>query len=159
MSNNYRGLWLGLAMAVCAPSLAASAQETPDFVGSWRLESWNQADGTPRCSEEEGSVSGQIVYTSDGHMSAQLGCAEIDLGNIDDLSPQDVRRRLSRRHLSYYGAYTLQESAGTVTHHVMGSSNVGMVRTDQVRSFVFEGNDRLVLSPPGGAKLLWLRNR
>lgn len=71
-------------------------------------------------------------------MSAQLGCAQINVGNIDDLSPQDVWRRYSRRHPSYYGTYTLDESAGTVTHHVMGSSNVGMVRTDQVRSFVFE---------------------
>lgn len=133
--------------------------QSPGIEGSWRLESWTLANGSPRCSEEEGSVSGQLVYTSDGHMSAQLGCAQIDLSDLSDLSPQEVRRRLSRRHLSYYGAYTLDESARTVTHHVVGSSNVGMVGTDQVRSFAFEGNDRIVLSPPGGAQLLWLRNR
>ena len=163
MSNTSRRLWLGLAMAACAPPLAANAQETTpgdDWVGSWRLESWTLANGSPRCSEEEGSVSGQIVYTSDGHMSAQLGCAQIDLSNLGNLSPQDVRRRLSRRHLSYYGAHTLDESAETVTHHVEGSSLPDMVGSDQVRSFVLEGSDRIVLSPVGsGQRLLWLRNR
>ncbi len=159
MSNTYRRLWLGLVMAACAPSLAASAQETPDFVGSWRLESWTQADGTPQCSEEEGDSSGQIIYTSDGHMADQLGCSEIEIGDLSDLSARAVVRRLGRRHLSYYGTYTLDELAQTVTHHVEGSSNVGFVGTDRVRSFVFEGNDRLVLSPPNGAKIVWLRNR
>ncbi len=94
-------------------------------------------------------------------MSAQLGCAQMrlsDLGDPGDLSPEDVRRHLSRRHLSYYGTYTVDEAAQTVTHHVEGSSNVRMVGTDQVRSFVFEGNDRIVLSP-GNSQLAWLRNR
>ena len=161
MSNTSRRLWLGLVMGACVPSLAANAQETPpgvDLVGSWRLESWTLENGSPRCSQEEGRVSGQIIYTSDGHMSAQLGCAQIDLSNLDDLSPQDGRRRLSRRHLSYYGRYTLDRSAQTVTHHVEGSSNVGMVGTDQVRSFFSEGNDHIVLSP-GSSQLVWLRNR
>ena len=105
-------------------------------------------------------MSGQLVYTRDGHVSAQLGCAEIrfrDRGDPGDLSPEDVRRHLSRRHLSYYGTYTVDVAAQTVTHHVEGGSNVGMVGTDQVRSFVFEGNDRIV--SPGSAHLAWLRNR
>ena len=89
-------------------------------------------------------------------MSAQLGCAQIDLS---DLSREDAQGQASRRHFSYYGTYTLDESAQTVTHHVEGSSSPNMVGTDQVRAFVFEGNDQITLSPPGGAKLVWLRNR
>ena len=167
MPHTSRGLWLGFLVAACALPLAVSAQGTrgsadassPDIVGSWRLESWILANGRPRCSEEEGGVSGQLVYTSDGHMSAQLGCAGIDTSDLSSLSPQAVAGRLSRRHFSYYGRYTLDPSAQTVTHHVEGSSSVPFVGSDQVRSFVFDGNDRIVLSPPGGGQLLWLRNR
>jgi hypothetical protein len=164
MSNTSHNLLLGLAVAACALPLAATAQatatQTRDFVGSWRLESWTQANGMPRCSEEEGGVTGQIMYSEDGHMSAQLGCSGLDIGDLDSLSGQAAARRLSRRHLGYYGAYTLQPAAQTVTHHVQGSSSAGMVATDQVRAFVFEAPDRLVLSPDGGrSRLVWLRNR
>jgi hypothetical protein len=138
--------------------LAANAQET-NLVGSWHLDAWTLENGNPRCSEAEGGASGIIAYTADGHMSAQLGCADLDTGDLSSLSPQAVAGQLSRRHFSYYGRYTLDRSAQTVTHHVEGSSSVPFVGSDQVRTFVFEGPDRLVLSPGGNQKLVWLRNR
>ena len=92
-------------------------------------------------------------------MSAQLGCGQIDVSDNSGLDTQAVTRRLARRHLSYYGGFTLDRSEGIVTHHVLGSSNLGMVDTDQVRTFVFEGNDQITLSPGGEQKLVWLRNR
>ena len=165
MSNTSRNIWLGFVVAACALPLTAKAQGSADaqslgIVGSWHLESWTLADGRPRCSEEEGGVSGIIAYTSDGHMSAQLGSAEVDTSDLSGLSPQAVAGRLSRRHFSYYGRYTLDRSANTVTHHVEGSSSIPFVGSDQVRAFVFEGPDRLVLSPAGSnQRLVWLRNR
>ena len=164
MSNTSRILWLGFVVATCALPSTAKAQgsahaSSPGLVGSWHLDSWTLGDGTPRCSEEDGDASGIIVYTSDGHMSAQLGCADIDVGDTGGLSPQAAAGRLSTRHFSYYGRYTLDLSAQTVTHHVEGSSSVPFVGSDQVREFVFEGPDRLVLSPAGSSQLLvWLRN-
>ena len=81
------------------------------------------------------------------------------LHDLSSLSPQAAAGALSRRHFSYYGRYTLDLSAQTVTHHVEGSSSVPFVGSDQVREFVFEGPDRLVLSPAGSSQLLvWLRN-
>ncbi len=171
MSNTSRNLWLGFVVAACALPLAAAAQgasprgsadaSAPDLVGSWHLESWTLANGRPRCSEEEGGVSGIIAYTSDGHMSAQLGCPGVDTSDLSSLSPQAAAAALSRRHFSYYGRYTLDRSAQTVTHHVEGSSSAPFVGSDQVRWFVFEGPDRLVLSPDEGGRqrLVWLRNR
>ena len=159
MSNTSGSLWLGLAIAFALP-LGAQAQapvaQSPDIVGSWRLESWTLQDGSPRCSEEDGDASGQIIYSADGHMSAQLGCQEMD---VSDLSPQAAGGAISIRHFSYYGGYTLDPAAQTVTHHVLGSSSTNFVGSDQVRSFVFEGPDRLVLSPGGSQLLVWLRNR
>ena len=158
MRNLTLRLWLGLVLAVCVLPSMASAQ-APGLVGSWRLESWTTSNGQPRCSEEEGPASGQIVYSRDGHMSAQLGCADLDVSSVSGVSAQDLARRISRRHLSYYGRYTLDRRAGTVTHHVLGSSLVSFVGTDQVRTFVFDGNDQITLSPGGNQLLVWLRNR
>ncbi len=143
-----------------SPRSSANTQ-APDLVGSWHLDSWTLANGNPRCSEEEGGSSGIIVYTDDGHMSAQLGCAGLDTGDLSSLSPQAAAGQLSRRHFSYYGRYTLDRSAKTVTHHVEGSSSQPFVGSDQVRWFVFEGPDRLVLSTDeaGRQLLVWLRNR
>ena len=160
VSNISGSLSLALVMVVCALPLGAQARATaaqsPDIVGSWRLESWTLANGNPRCSEEDGEASGQIIYSADGHMSAQLGCQEMD---VSDLSPQAAGGAISRRHFSYYGGYTLDLATRTVTHHVLGSSSATFVGSDQVRSFVFEGPDRLVLSPGGRQLLVWLRNR
>ena len=157
---------LSAAQLSCGPSgsgneaSGTSDASSVDIVGSWRLEEWTLGDGTSRCSEEEGGSSGQIAYTSDGHMSAQLGCSEIDTADLSGLSPREVAARLSRRHFSYYGAYTLDEAAQTVTHHVEGSSSIPFVGSDRVRSFVFEGPDRIVLSPQeSNSRLVWLRNR
>ena len=136
-----------------------SADSEPDVVGSWRLVEWTVADDAPRCGEAEGAASGQIVYAADGHMSAQLGCAELSMDGLDALSSTEVAGRMSRRHFSYYGTWTLDRAARTVTHHVTGSSAQSWVGTDRVRSFTFEGSDRIVLSTAeSDNRLVWARN-
>ena len=76
-----------------------------------------------------------------------------------ELTGQQLAGRMSRRHISYYGGFSVDEAAQTVTHHVFGSSILnGYVGSNQVRSYTFETNDRLTLQPPGGARLTWLRN-
>ena len=138
---------------------AAEESTSAKLVGSWRLVSWINSDGSPRCTQDEGPASGEIIYSADGHMSAQLGCAEISINVAEEESLQALSRKLSRRHLSYYGPFTVDETAHTVTHHVAGSSILNdYTGSNQVRSYTFETNDRLVLQPPGGARLTWLRN-
>jgi hypothetical protein len=139
---------------------SVSAQSADSLiVGSWRLVSWVNADGRDRCTGSDGEASGQIIYSADGHMSAQLGCGQVEVDTDSGLSAQQLVSIMTRRHLSYYGSFTIDERAQTVTHHVMGSSILnGWVGSDQVRSYTFETNDRVTLQPPGGAKLTWQRN-
>ncbi|HVS64600.1 MAG TPA: lipocalin-like domain-containing protein [Thermoanaerobaculia bacterium] len=169
----------GLAMAACrdAPAasplsdvLAVGAADDPaaSFVGSWRLESWTTAEGAARCGAEA-RPAGQIMYSLDGHMSAQLGCLEpataasgggeetADGEDEEELTVEEARRQMTRRHFSYYGRYTVDLDARTVTHHVLGSVSAGWVGEDRIRSYSFETDDRLMLDA-GGAKLVWLRN-
>ena len=142
-----------------APAISADSTASI-LVGSWRLDSWINANGSSRCTASDGEASGQIIYSADGHMSAQLGCGDVVVDTAGDLSGQQLVGRMNRRHISYYGEFSVDEAAKTVTHHVKGSSILnGYVGSNQVRSYNLETNDRLTLQPPGGAKLTWLRNR
>lgn len=49
-----------------------------------------------------------------------------------------------RGYVGYFGTYTIDEKASTVTHHVEGASFPNFVGTNQVRHYRFEG-DRLIL--------------
>jgi hypothetical protein len=55
-------------------------------------------------------------------------------------------------YLAYYGTYTVDARAKTITHHVEDYSYPGRRGTDNVRWFEFRGNDRIVLTPVGDGK-------
>jgi hypothetical protein len=149
---------LCLSACVADGGSTASADAGPSLVGSWSLETWTVGDA-PRCSEDEGRYSGQIMYSADGHMSAQLGCSDLPTDDLAELSAEEAMARLQRRHFSYYGTYTVDLEAGTVTHHVEGSSSAAWVGTNRVRSFTFEGPDRVRLSTvESDNHLVWRRN-
>jgi hypothetical protein len=148
-----------LGWSACAPAADEGSEAEPSLVGSWRLETWTADAGAARCQAEEGSASGQIMYTADGHMSAQLGCSELSLEAVGESSGQEAIARMTRRHFSYYGTYEVDPVARTVTHHVLGSSAPAWVGTDRVRSFVFEGPDRIALTTTESEnRLVWVRN-
>jgi len=50
-------------------------------------------------------------------------------------------------HVSYFGTYTIDPSARTVTHHVHGASYPNWMGHDQIRYYRI-GGSRLVLSTP-----------
>ena len=56
-------------------------------------------------------------------------------------------------YFGYFGTYTVDEKAGTVTHHIEGASDPDYVGTDQRRFIAWQGN-RLILStsPEGAAR-------
>ena len=72
-------------------------------------------------------------------------------------------------YVAYYGTYTVDAKAGTLTHHLVGSLIPGREGVNNVRWFEFHGDDRLLLIPvedgKGGVlarkdaayKLLWER--
>lgn len=61
-------------------------------------------------------------------------------------------------HIAYFGTYSIDESAQTVTHHRQGSIQPGDT-ADLVRRYKIEG-DRLTLNPPGTTyEVKWERIR
>jgi hypothetical protein len=145
-----------LALVLVVSAFAGAAAQAPRqgagvsverFLGSWELVEWvgtsQQGETTYPFGED---AQGQITYTADGRMSAHLMRPP---GDPADAPPQ---------HLAYWGTFSLQAAAGTVTHHVIGADRPNWLGSDQVRQFRFEGQDRLVLSL-GQQHLTWRRAR
>jgi hypothetical protein len=118
------------------------------FVGAWRLESFTVTakDGgvTRPLGDKPG---GQIAYTPDGYMSAQLVMGQNPSGSA------------MSAYSGYFGPYTVDRTKDVVTHHVIYGSYEAMAGTKQERMFKFVG-DSLTLSAvldSGRADLVWRR--
>jgi len=117
------------------------------FLGSWRLVEWIAVGPEGQRTFPFGEqAQGQITYTADGRMSAHLMRPPSD--------PSDA----PSQHLAYWGSFTLDSGAGTMTHHVIGADRPNWIGSDQVRQYRFEGEDRLILSV-GRQFLTWERAR
>ena len=104
---------------------------------------------------------GQVVYTGDGRMSAQLVRAGRAPFASDDYrgAPVDVAAEAFQQYFGYFGSYKVDASAGTVTHFIEGAWFPNLENKAQVRSFRFE-EDRLILeaaTPWGVIRNTWMR--
>ena len=89
---------------------------------------------------------GQLVYTESGRMGVHQMNPRASYRMFSGLTPVEAARRLATVFAAYYGTYTVDESAGTVTHHLEGVSDPTLIGSDQVRQFEFIGDDRLLLT-------------
>ncbi len=109
---------------------------------------------------------GLLVYTSSGYVTGHLmrrGVTKFRTG-ARQASAEQVKEAFLG-YLGYYGTYTVDEEAGTVTHRVLGSWHPNWVGTDQVRHFRLEGETLAIEMPPiasGSAsyrtRLVWRRS-
>lgn len=126
----------------------AGTQPVPDvatrFVGHWRLLKFENFDekGVVRLAEYDG---GRISYDAAGNMSAQL--MRSNRQRMSSPSTEPERAAAYSTYTAYYGTYTIDTPAGTVTHHVEGSTNPNWVKTDLVRWYEFSADgQQLMLS-------------
>jgi hypothetical protein len=134
---------------------ATSAAPPPDelskkFLGAWRLVS---IEGTPpgRTNVYD-RPTGLIMYAPSGQM-----CVNIVLkADRQPFAPYakglltattEEKAAAFDTYAAYFGTYTIDAKAGTVTHHLEDNLIPGRQRTDNVRWFEFQGPDRLLLTP------------
>jgi lipocalin-like protein len=101
------------------------------------------------------------MYDKSGRMSVHVTHSDrrpFESGDPFRVRPEELKDAFEK-YFSYFGAYSVDENAGTVTHHVEGASYPNYVGTDQRRLFRWQGN-RLVLSTPaeqaGGANVTYV---
>jgi hypothetical protein len=123
------------------------------FIGAWELVGSERRDaqGNPAGEAFPGYV-GQLIYTADGRMSAQLmepgrpSAPPTALGDRSAMTPE-LKQQAYDSFIAYYGRYTVDAVASTVTHHVAGALSPALVNSDQVRHFTL-ADAVLTLSPP-----------
>jgi hypothetical protein len=92
---------------------------------------------------------GRLIYDASGAMSLQM----MRPGRKTAIAtPADANQRVTLGYDSYFGRYTVDEKAGTVTHHVEASLFPEDVGDDWVRPFTLE-DDTLTLRLTGEDKL------
>ncbi len=132
-------------LALLMPALPhGQATLRSQLVGHWRLVSTEQVrDGEPPTPSLGADPPGMIVYTADGRMQAQLTTATRQKVRPADASAAEARALA--RYTAYFGTFTVDEAARTVTHRREGTFAPG--ERDFVRTIALSGN-RLVLTTP-----------
>ena len=132
------------------------------LVGAWSLLECAEImpDGSKRLPFGDRAL-GQVIYTADGRMSAQLVRADRAAFASDDYrdAPVDVLAEAFQQYFGYFGSYAVDASAGTVTHFIEGASVPNLENKAQVRTFRLE-EDRLLLeaaTPWGFIRNTWMR--
>jgi hypothetical protein len=100
------------------------------LVGSWRLVSLENAG---RAAVERPEADGLIIYAADGYMSALI------------ISPGEREEGSSDYH-AYFGTYSVDEAAVSVTHHRIANTHAG-APADVERRYLFVSDDVLELTP------------
>lgn len=133
-----------------ASGLPQQNQMASRFAGAWRLVSVEgNPPGLPGFYDRP---TGMIVYLASGQVIVQIAAkadrkpfAPFNQGRLS-ATPEDKAAAFDS-YLAYYGTFTVDAQAGTVTHHIEDYSVPGRRGTANVRWFEFRGNDRLVLIP------------
>lgn len=122
------------------------------LVGTWRLRSaeFRAPDGQVSYLYGE-RPDGMLVYTAAGEMIGQVMQPERPPLPRSASAPGALAdyQAILRGYVAYYGRYSVDWQAGTITHHVAGSLIPGWVGNDQVRLFELAGNTLTLRTPAG----------
>ena len=137
-----------LVVAGCCAALGYAAQQgRPNararILGAWQLESRTvRTRGGEIVDPVLGKQPlGRLFYDASGRMSLQMMRQERAHAITRPANPQDAdNQRVVLGYDSYFGTFELNESAGTITHHVEGSLFPEDLGKDFVRSFSIDGD-------------------
>jgi Lipocalin-like domain len=134
-----------------------------ELLGSWALVSWESySDGSKSLPLGE-HPQGQLMYTGDGHVSAQLVRADQQPFASDDwraAKPEEMTAAWPA-YFGYFGTFTVDVGRKAVTHHIESGWFPNLVGTKQVRHYCFD-EGRLVLDADtawGKVRIVWQRRR
>lgn len=127
------------------------------FIGMWRLVGIT-ADGKIR--DDRGArPTGLIVYDASGFMAAQIQPDRQPVRIAAETPSGEEAKAALYGYTAYFGRFTVDSVAKTVTHHREGSVTPGWDRhRDFVRAYAFDGPDRVILRPVNNKnELIWER--
>jgi hypothetical protein len=130
------------------------------LVGVWRLVSFEvQAPGQPIRHPFGPNAVGILIYAANGTMAGQLmrpGRTSFSSATITRGSDAELVEAATG-YVAYAGTYSVNDTGDTVTHHVTMSLFPNLVRTDQHRGVVFDGEHLELRTPPDAGRVMILR--
>jgi hypothetical protein len=132
------------------------------LLGAWKLLEWSDrhADGTIGYPFGKDAI-GQIVYSPDGHVAAQLVSRDRQRFRSGDWGKagSEEAARAFREYFGYFGTFVIDADRQVVIHRVEGAWFPNLEGSCQERHFQFE-DDRLVLTAGtswGQVRIIWQR--
>jgi hypothetical protein len=122
------------------------------LVGAWRYVGTRINGGDW---DRGANPKGMIYYGRHGEMAVQIA-PDVERNRAGaEMTPEEAKIAV-KDYIAYFGSYTIDAAAGTVTHHRQDSLQPGD-KGDLVRRYEFVG-DRLVLRPPNSTmEVTWER--
>jgi hypothetical protein len=134
------------------------------LLGAWTLETWVeiQPNGKQVYPLGKGAI-GQIIYSPDGHMAAQLARRRQKRFRSEDwrAAAKTEGAHAWKEYFGYFGTYSIDLRERAVIHHIEGTWFPNLLHTDQVRHFRFE-RSKLVLDADtewGKVRIVWKRSK
>jgi hypothetical protein len=159
-----------LLVCLASSSTVTTKDRLPNkFFGAWRLVAVEgEPPGLPGFYDRP---TGLIVYDPSGWMSVQIANRSNRKPFAAGYAAGTTQEKAAAfdSYFAYYGTWTVDNTAGTVTHHLEDFSYPNLRHSENVRWFESQGNDRLILIPvedgKGGAvdrkeatyRLIWER--
>ncbi len=142
---------LSFAVGVQAESISGAQRK---FVGTWRLVGLNGARPTTgSANAASDQPTGTIIYDDTGHVAVQilykLNAPKFAAG--PSAGPMEEKSAAFDRYTAYWGTYTVDPKAGTITHHIEAALNPSNIGKDNLRYYELKGN-RLTLNNPDDGK-------
>ncbi len=117
------------------PPLAESLESR--FIGTWRLVTIREADGTTRV-ERTQSAAGQLIYAADGRFSVQIVRA----------GREELPSETAAAFASYFGRWELAPADRYVMHYQDGNLNAAQVGEKVKQYYSFDADGHLLLTTP-----------
>jgi hypothetical protein len=122
-------------------------------VAAYRLRSYERGR-----SDSRNRLTGLMYYDDLGNMAAQVMPSRARAKYAGTQPTPDEAKEAITGYLAYFGTYTVNVRAQTITHHRKGNINPGQVGDDAVRGYEFAPGDRVILTPVGsGNQITWER--
>ena len=152
-------LFACLLLTIPALAQRNSPSETAKrFIGMWKLVSIVDSQGQPTRGSQP---VGFIVYDASGIMTVQIMSSTPRPKYAGAAPTPDEAKAALTGYTAYFGTWTVDERAGTVTHHLTGSINPSNTGNDNVRKYQFGPGERVTLIPiapvNSGTRLTWER--
>lgn len=126
------------------------------FIGTWRLVSITL---NGQINPDRGpNPTGLIIYDGNGYMAVQIMPDRERPKYVGSKPTGEEAQAALLGYTAYFGTYTVDAVAGTVTHHRQGNVIPGVAR-EVVRRYEFAPGDRVILTPVENpaSRLTWER--